>query len=401
MSAAFDARDHAVALAAAEAALARDPGSLAARLEAAASCVHLGRHAEAASHARKGLALDPDSLVAHDALAHALDELGLRDEAAHHGRAALELRARSVEGLAPSPHAAPVRPPAFDPARPERHAVAYSLFGASSRYCEPAILNAYALARVYPGWHARFYVDDSVPAQVVERLRKAGAQVIAVPPEHRTLPGTMWRFLALDDPALDRVLLRDADSLVGEREASAVAEWLASECWFHALRDHGSHTELLLAGLWGAARAALPPLAAQMHAFIASPHVRSFADQHFLRRHVWPLAQRSLLQHDSVFGWREARPFPGGAPARGAHVGAYESHWTLEHAVAAPDGARAWWIYSKAGREFARYASPVRGGRSIAHVPTKLRDAIASGKVALRIEVEAPQAGASPAAPSR
>jgi len=401
MSAASDARDHAAALEVAEAALARDPASLPALLEAAASCVHLGRHADAVTHARKILALDADSLVAHDALAHALDALGRRAEAAPHGRAALDLRARSVEGLAPAPHAALAAPPAFDPARPERNAVAFSLYGASSRYCEPAILNAFTVPRVYPGWHARFYVDDSVPAQVIERLRKAGAQSIAVPPEHRALPGTMWRFLALDDATLDRVLLRDADSLVGEREARAVAEWLASSRWFHALRDHGSHTELLLAGLWGAARAALPPLAAQMHAFIASPHVRAFADQHFLRRHAWPRVRSSLLQHDSVFGWRDARPFPGEAPAPGAHVGAYESHWTIEHAVAAPEGTVAWWIYSKAGREFARYASPVRDGRSIAYVPTKLRDAIASGKVALRIELEAPQAGASPEAPSR
>ena len=392
--------DHAAALAAAEARIAADADAPGPRLQAAARCVYLHRYAEAAAHARRALERVPESLIAHDALAHALFELGEREGAAAHGCAALERRAQSVAGLTPAPLALPSAPPPFDARRPERHAIAFSLFGAASRYCETAILNAYEAKRVYPGWHTRFYVDDSVPAQVLRRLHRARARVIRVPHAQRALPGTMWRFLACDDATLDRVLLRDADSLVGAREARAVDEWLAGPCWFHAMRDHGAHTELLLAGLWGVARAALPPLTADMHAFVSAPHDRHFADQHFLRQFVWPHARRSLLQHDSVFGFLGARAFPPGAPPA-PHVGAYESHWTLNHACDAVDGELVWWVYSKSGREFARYASAVRAGHSIAHVPTRLRDAIANGRVQVRVEPGAPQAGARPEGSSR
>jgi hypothetical protein len=70
----------------------------------------------------------------------------------------------------------------------------------------------------------------------------------------------MWRFAAYDDPNVDRVIFRDADSIISTREAGAVEEWVASGQAFHAMRDYGSHTDLLLAGMWGVARGALPPM---------------------------------------------------------------------------------------------------------------------------------------------
>ena len=41
-------------------------------------------------------------------------------------------------------------------------------------------------------------------------------------------PGTMWRFLAINDPEAEYVIFRDADSVVSPREAEAVSEWIES-----------------------------------------------------------------------------------------------------------------------------------------------------------------------------
>jgi hypothetical protein len=48
------------------------------------------------------------------------------------------------------------------------------------------------------------------------------------------------------------VLSRDLDSLIGEREVSAVNEWLKSGKLIHSMRDHPLHNKPLMGGLWGA-----------------------------------------------------------------------------------------------------------------------------------------------------
>lgn len=383
----WDAGDHAGALACARDLAALVPDSAAPFAMAAACCVYLGRHAEAEAFATQALAHDPDQLEALDALSHARYALGRRDEAAPFGRRALELRDRRYGN--PPPDAPALEPaPRFDAARPERNAIAFTLYGASSKYCENAILNAEARATVYPGWHCRFYVDDSVPGFALRRLEASGARVLHVAEAHRVLPGTLWRFLACDDPGLDRVLLRDADSVIGAREAGAVAEWLTSGRHFHVLRDYGSHTDLILAGLWGMVRGALPPVAPALHAFAPGYGARWLADQAFVRTWVWPHARRSLLQHDSVFGFLDPRPFPGGTVSDAAHVGVYDSGWRFETACDAPDGATLWWIVAArgpaAGGEICRYASTVHAGRAALHLPTRFRDGVLDGSLEMR-----------------
>ena len=365
----------------------QDP--VASLVNAAARCISLQHFEEAAGHAQAAHALDPLNLGALDALAHALYALGRQADAARYGLLALQQRDHRFGSASVPEWSSPATPPPFDPSRPGRNAIAFSLFGGSSKYCETAILNAIEQPRVYPGWHCRFYVDDSVPVFVIARLREQGAMVLPVAPEQRAWPGTMWRFLACDDEQLDRVLLRDADSLVARREAGAVAEWLESDRFFHHMRDYGSHTELMLAGLWSVARGGVPALAPLMRDFSASATDRRFADQHFLRRHVWPRARRSLLQHDSVFGFLDARPFPDGACPDADHVGAYDSRWSFEMTCNAPDGATAWWIVTERNREICRYAVPVQGGLARIFLPTHFRAGVIDGSLDMRVERDA------------
>jgi len=44
---------------------------------------------------------------------------------------------------------------------------------------------------------------------------------------------------------------RDLDSIMGDREESAVTEWLRSSMNFHFMRDHPDHNATILAGMWG------------------------------------------------------------------------------------------------------------------------------------------------------
>jgi hypothetical protein len=160
-------------------------------------------------------------------------------------------------------------------------------------------------------------------------------------------PGPTWRFLAWDDPQAHRILFRDTDSIISRREAGAVDEWIASGKRFHMMRDNPSHTELLLAGLWGVVGGSLPPLKQLMQRFLSVPlESVHFADQYFLRQYVWPHARASLMQHDSVFGFMNGVPFPDGETPDDLqvfHVGHVDSWQGFIIKTQLPDGAAVTW----------------------------------------------------------
>jgi hypothetical protein len=332
----------------------------------------------------------------HDALAQAHGELGQWDEARRHGLRALDMRASQSSGepLIPPPGPGPMPPPPSARTR-ERNVIAFSLFGRDSRYCEPAILNAREQPHVYPHWICRFYVDGSVPAGVIERLRQAGARIVAVDGAAAQWPGPMWRFLALDDPHLHRVLFRDADSVISRREAAAVERWIDSGKQFHIIRDWGSHTKLIPAGLWGAVGGCLPPLEKLMERFMSAPlESRHFADQYFLRQYVWPYARASLIQHDSVFGFGGGVAFPDGPRPDGFHVGCAEAARYFTFKSDLPNGSDVTWaLYRVEKRDGAQnleelicsYTHTVQDGVVKAYVPDRYRQWLEQGTAHVRL----------------
>lgn len=201
----------------------------------------------------------------------------------------------------------------FDPDKPARNIIAYTLFGTGVRYVDGAIRNSIVCRHVYPGWTPRFYVDDSVPKGAIKELQKNGAQVRKVQGMPAERYGLFWRFLVEDDPEVDLYLVRDADSVPSIREAVAVHDWLASGQPFHVMRDFVTHSELVLAGLWGAHRGNIP--GGMSEKIIAFAKTRSKVlnsrvdDQLFLRREIWPWMRGRVFVQDSVFGYGASAPF--------------------------------------------------------------------------------------------
>ena len=206
--------------------------------------------------------------------------------------------------------------PKFDFQTPQRNVISFSLYGTNERYTRIAIENAKAVRYVYPGWSCRFYADKSVPTQVLDELVAAGAVVILVlePHSEEKNSGLFWRFGVASDSEVDFFLVRDVDSLINVREKVAVDEWIASDRDFHLMRDFYTHSELILAGMWGGVAGRIPDIHSHVEAFSARSSGNRLGvhnqDQLFLRRQVWPAIRSSLMQHDSVFGCFGGRPFP-------------------------------------------------------------------------------------------
>jgi len=278
----------------------------------------------------------------HDWHVHNLKtKIDLRDFAGAriHGQEILHIKDKIARLITPDEDAAEItkrwpssfRP--FDRSSPSRNIVCFSLWGNDKKYTYTAVLNAKLVPVTYPGWKARFYVDHSVPAEIIQALHDYGAQVIAVQEDQRTYLKLFWRFLAASDRNIDYFVCRDCDSVVNHREKAAVDDWLASGKPFHIMRDHAEHAELMMAGMWGGVAGLLPDLAAQAVAYYEAHETKwRWVDQDFLRDHVWPVVRLHAVSHDSQYAFgSDARPFPAGAELPdGDHVGGYSpANWTV------------------------------------------------------------------------
>jgi hypothetical protein len=106
-----------------------------------------------------------------------------------------------------------------------------------------------------------------------------------------------------------------------------------------------------------------------------------FADQYFLRQYVWPYARTSIMQHDSVFGFMDAVPFPDGERSEDTHVGDSISSASFTEKCNLPDGTEVTWklyrIIEKFGDGRARaqlicsYTNTVHDGAVKAHIPQR------------------------------
>lgn len=275
----------------------------------------------------RALELGSKSANVLDALCHGLWNLGRHDEAVAYGRKSLEAKDKkfgarnsSVPGTIPE---AP--PPQFDMMKPAENVISYALWGDSPRYLIPLRENLRIQQHLYPGWSMWVYLDDSVPENYRRLLRSGGARLIVNKLNRNEAPARrlLWRFDVVHAPGVKRFLIRDADSLLTVKECVAVDEWTRSEKYFHVIRDAFSHTDLVLAGLWGGVGGILPPPNTLMKYFkrwrVEGDHI----DQDLLTGTVWPTIKRSCLIHDSIYtGCLGSVPFPPfGELPKGRHIG--------------------------------------------------------------------------------
>lgn len=283
---------------------------------------HLLRWHEAVRWLERGLAMSPDNPNLHDCLARVRGELGDHARSREHGEKALVLKDALAARRPPDIDLATVPVPPFRADAPDRNIIAFSLFGSRERYCLAALENARVAPHLYPGWRCRFYCDASVPEETRAGLMAAGAEVVLMAKSKRLFEGLFWRFHVANDPRVDRYLVRDCDSLLNLREQRAVQAWIDGGKHFHVMRDYFSHTDPMLAGMWGGVRGALPALKPLYDPHLEDASKTANCDQRFLREVVWPTVRASVCSHDSTFRVLGAEPFPDGATlAPDRHVG--------------------------------------------------------------------------------
>jgi hypothetical protein len=99
------------------------------------------------------------------------------------------------------------------------------------------------------------------------------------------------------------------------------------------MRDWWTHTDLVLAGMWGGVAGVLPPMAELLDRYVPPTLDTPNIDQWFLRDSVWPFVRQSCLAHDRCFRMPGSVPMPGPAPSGNRHVG--QSEYSVDEATQA------------------------------------------------------------------
>lgn len=193
-----------------------------------------------------------------------------------------------------------------------KNVISFCLFGSNPMFTAGALRNAELAPKIYPNWSLLFWLGDSVPDNIVKSLVDAGADCRPSP-----LPNPMLaRFLVNDLDEVERYIVRDTDSRLNTREATAVNEWIALGKAFHVIRDHPGHCVPMPGGLWGGTTGRFnmkrlldkwegPKEGGAREAIYNH-------DQIFLREMVWPLIKDDCVQHDFCTArfFRNSLPFP-------------------------------------------------------------------------------------------
>lgn len=201
--------------------------------------------------------------------------------------------------------------------------ISFALYGDKPKYLEGALRNAEQIKRFYPDFTALFYIGPGVSQEVMTGLVARGAKLNYMRGSQIPNP-MMWRFIAVEKPNADVVLVRDVDSRFSERETRAVEQWLKSDKLFHTMRDYPAHDVPIMGGMWGWKRKLKLTMFDDCVNWLRQGLNREKVDQAFLAEIIWPQVKGTVMQHDSFLRkkYEGSIPFPDGDyTADGSFVG--------------------------------------------------------------------------------
>lgn len=177
----------------------------------------------------------------------------------------------------------------------------FCLYGPRNpRYYIPLLENIQIIAQYFLGWKAYIYVAPDVDPEYV-RVLETYSNVVLKPTGILGEPNMIRRFCAIDEPEVDLMMVRDADSLIHWRDRWAIYRFLEkTDFAVHTIRDHRCHTSRIMGGLWGMRKTAGLVIANEYAEYTRNPVDLGIAhDQNFLGAQLYPKIKDRLWVHCS------------------------------------------------------------------------------------------------------
>lgn len=189
------------------------------------------------------------------------------------------------------------------------NAFSFCLYGPEKPiYYDGLFENIDGIRSFFPDWVVYVWLGADVPEAI--RTRLANYPSVRIRETHVLGAVNMiHRFYAIDDPDVDIMMVRDADSRIHWKDRWAIREFLRQPQFIaHTIRDHRDHTALIMGGLWGLRKSAGLNIHAEYASYqddTARPN-RLGHDQNFLGDVLYGKIVQGLLVHHS-----NNRNYPG------------------------------------------------------------------------------------------
>jgi hypothetical protein len=178
----------------------------------------------------------------------------------------------------------------------------FCLYGPENPRYYPGLLeNIFLSGRHFPDWKVYVYYAPDVTDAMVTHLKACSNVILRETGEHGAI-NMIHRFYAIDEPGVDLMMVRDADSRIHWKDRWAIRDFLnRPEFVAHTIRDNVEHAAHLMGGLWGIRKSSGLNIRAEYEGYtedITRGH-RNAHDQNFLADVVYPKICPRLLVHYS------------------------------------------------------------------------------------------------------
>ena len=178
----------------------------------------------------------------------------------------------------------------------------FCLYGPENpKYYTGMLENVYLAGVHFPTWKVYVYYAPDVPQDMRNKL-SACSNVVMRPTGILGEPNMIRRFFAIDEPDVELMMVRDADSRIHWKDRWAIRDFLSKpEFVAHTVRDHKDHTAKLMGGIWGLRKSAEINVEEEYTNYKEDKSLghRLAHDQNFLGDVIYPKVLPRILVHYS------------------------------------------------------------------------------------------------------
>ena len=177
----------------------------------------------------------------------------------------------------------------------------YCIHGAHDKYCLGLIKNLEQIAIFYPDFETHIAVGNDVPDHYIQKYRAFKNTKLTI---HSDITGgrlMSYRFFPIDNPDVDIMMSRDADSRLTERDRWCIDQFLQSDYTIFTIRDHYYHCTQLMGGQWGMRRIHGFSMQSAYDIFKRScAHIDGMQnDQDFIREYIYNIYNTQCVAYNT------------------------------------------------------------------------------------------------------
>lgn len=178
----------------------------------------------------------------------------------------------------------------------------FCLYGPENpKYYTGLLENIFLAGKYFPSWKVYVYYAPDVTQSFINHL-SACSSVVLFPTNEFGAINMIHRFCAIDQPDVEIMMVRDADSRIHWKDRWAIREFVRQPQFVaHTIRDNIEHTADMMGGLWGLRKSSGLHMRTEYSQYKedASKGYRNGHDQNFLGDVIYPKVVSRMLVHYS------------------------------------------------------------------------------------------------------